>query len=360
MKNIKQKLTNDLPQDLKQKVKSRDLLVDVLRGFFILIMILTHIIGLNFNYSSNDSAVNILGIIGGTVAFSGFLFISGINSYFSYVNPEKHKNSKRIQLLIIRCLQIYIIYVVLGFLSIFFLKKYYINFDGKAVFGILLNILTFKVIPEYADFLFAFIIFTLSLIPLRRLYIFLTSKVAVGITFSLTLLGSGIFLASVNLYSSRLNTLKSLFVGHIEEGLSIHSFPFFQYFIIFYAGLVVGKYFLESESLRDRTLAILKTLIPTVILASLSVVIFLKTGSTLFNPQFPEGRFPPTPSFIFLSFLGVITIVLFILLIYSKAKPLNRFLEFLSKNAIGLLLVHLLLIYLFKLLTEETTIIEKP
>ena len=78
----------------KRDETKRVVLVDFLKGLIILLMVMTHVIALTFDYTKTDNLVGFIGLIGGITSFTGFLFLSGVNSYFSFVGKQEEPEKR--------------------------------------------------------------------------------------------------------------------------------------------------------------------------------------------------------------------------------------------------------------------------
>lgn len=344
LSKLKNKITKLRPGKDENK---RIVLIDFLRGLVILMMIITHVIALTFDHSQDDKVVYYIGLVGGITSFTGFLFLSGISSYLSFVRKEETA-VRGILKIFNREIKIFAIYYSLAVLAFFVLNKPSFNSE-QDIINAAIDILTFKVLPEFTEFLPAFAIFTLSLIFLKSFYQYISARIFQAILVGLIIYFLGTLFTNIDLGRDALNSIKALFFGHIDTNNRIHSFPVFQYFIIFVLGLVFGKFFYDNTGKRARFRFILKFLsasIPVTIGLTLAYTI---TKSPLFYPMPEEGRFPPSLSFLSLS-LSIVIIFLALLdfLIQYIPEFLNKILVYLSKNSLGFLFTHLIVLLGFK------------
>src|SRR5690606_93783 len=61
--------------------RKREKLIDIMRGFAVAVMIITHVIAITS--SSNDSIIYHVGLFGGIFSFTAFLFLSGMAVFYS-------------------------------------------------------------------------------------------------------------------------------------------------------------------------------------------------------------------------------------------------------------------------------------
>lgn len=277
----------------------RIVLVDFLKGLVVLLMIITHVIALTFDYTKSDNLVFFVGSIGGIASFTGFLFLSGINNYLGTV--RKKEDSKKNNMKIFkRVIRIFLIYYILAFAALLLVNRESFS-TLTGILGNIKDVLTFKVLVEFTEFLPALGIFALSAIFFKKFYNYLSSKIIESTLVGLVLYFLGQIFVSIDLNSSTLNSIKSLFFGHLTSNTRTHSFPIFQYFIIFIIGLNVGRFLFTNIGRKTRFLYTIKLLSVTIPLTIVLVLIFVVTRISLFYPLPEEGRFPPSLSFITLS-----------------------------------------------------------
>lgn len=331
----------------KRNEEKRIVLIDFYKGLIILVMIITHVIGLTFNYSFNDSTVYYVGLIGGIVSFTGFLLLLGINGYLSVINKEESAEKSLVKIFG-REIKIFATYYVLTLAALFVLSRESFA-TPRAFLNSIGDILTFNVLPEFTEFLPTLAVFTLTLVLFKRIYRYLADRLLISTIVGLIIYFIGNILVNLDFGNDRLNSIKALFFGHLTSNDRIHSFPIVQYFIIFILGVCIGKFLYENTNQKIRlrfTTRLLSITIPaTIALAFL----YETTKISIFYPLPVEGRFPPSISFLTLSLsIALIFLVLIDYLISYIPDVASRFLTYISKNTLGFLLAHLLILFGFK------------
>lgn len=332
----------------------REKFIDIAKIFAVILMILTHVIAVVYDYNrGTDSLVYWIGLIGGIGSFSSFLFLSGINYYYSSVREFESKSEDYTLLqkkLFYRTIQLSIVYILLAALYfVVFNRLYDPTYSSGSILRNIYNTFTVGPLPEFSEYLIAIALFTFAGIFFANFYRWVSKT-----QWRALLLGTFLFFVgyvAFNLVSlpARLNTLASIFFGKTFEGLRIHSFPILQYSVIFLLGLWFGHYVKNHLHTRVRVRAVSIFFVFSLILTILSFVGYSIYKIDLFYPLPVEGRFPPSIGFIALSLL--ITSIIIILSI-GTAKllrdQLSRLTEFIGKNALGILVWHLLILFAYK------------
>ncbi len=343
--------------------KQREMIIDLFRGFTVVLMIITHVIGLTYDYQKGtDIIVYYIGQIGGIASFTAFLLLSGISAYLSYIKyNEKEEVAQRTPRVFLRSLKVVVIFFVLSIVGVFILGQMYLTKPSLSWAGRMFDAVTLKNLVEYTEFLPALAIFSFSLIFFRKIYKSIASSIWLTLLLGSITYFVGTLLVSFNLPSERMNTFKSLFVGHLFNGEGIHSFPIFQYLIIFLLGIYIGRYFLEYNSANFRLALIAKFMIGFVLIAVGSTLIYNYTNIILFYPLPIEGRFPPSIGFIALSLsIALFVLTTFYLTFRIIPKGLIRFVNYIGQNAFTFFYFHILILFGFKYYFDNNQTFTKP
>lgn len=343
--------------------KQREMIIDLFRGFTVVLMIITHVIGLTYDYQKGtDISVYYIGLIGGVTSFTAFLLLSGISAYLSYIKYNTREEvAQKTPRVFFRSLRILFIFIMLSIVGVFILGQMYLTRPSLSWAGRMFDAVTLKNLVEYTEFLPALAIFTFSLIFFRKIYKFISSNILLTLTVGSLTYFVGNLLVSVNFPSERLNTFKSLFVGHLYNGNGIHSFPIFQYFIIFLLGIYIGKYFLEYNSANFRLALISKLMIGFTLIAVVSTLISNYIDIKLFYPLPVEGRFPPSIGFIALSLsIALFIFALLYLTFRMIPKGLIRFVNYIGQNAFTFFYFHILILFGFKYYFDNNQTFTRP
>ncbi len=305
-------------------------ILDVVRGFFILLMMVGHTI--TFTYNGLNSFVWAISGVADFICFTGLLLLSGMSGYISYIH-EKH-SSYSVYNRILKRLNIYVIgYWLVALLGL--ARSQTITLEN------IWQIISFQKLVPYTEFIPAFILFALFKLFFRSLVRKLTHQLYFLATFSVFTYGLGLLLHYANLGFTP--TWHALIFG----SPGYYSFPVFFYAPVYFIGLLLG-YRLYSRGSR-----LLRK--PLVIVSSIALAIVL--GSTVYSVIFNNlasylSRWPPSLPFLFLSVLGVVGLLFFT----SQTSILNRFpgiralLILCGQNAFALFFTHTSLLFLFDLL----------
>ena len=209
-------------------MKKRELGIDFLRAIAILLMTITHVNALL--YTGNNLILDIFTTAGATLCFSIFLFCS------AYTVGLRIQNNKRFDFknTLKRVLEIYIVYLILGIFITFVLEK-------QLSINTILNIMVLNYVPEFAEFLIAFIIFSFIPLIFQKQIKSLISKPIYLIFLTLLIYAIGIVI--YNLVSKYiLPNILRIPLENIFGYKSLHRFPLTYYLPIYTFGILLSKY----------------------------------------------------------------------------------------------------------------------
>lgn len=211
---------------VKLNMKERDMKIDLLKTVAIVLMSFVHVNSLLY---SGKGLLDSITYLGATVCFSIFLF--GI----AYIQGKKLEDGKEINWrgVLRNSLQVYIPYLILGFISTLIFKPDFVFLD-------LLKMAIFAYLPNYVEFLIAFILFylfaKLAYKPLKK-YI---DNPYVLIMFAIITFTASLLLSKIEISNPILLWLQTHLVGSRTTG--VHSFPLLAYMPIYVSGLLLSKY----------------------------------------------------------------------------------------------------------------------
>lgn len=218
--------------------------IDFLRAISIFLMTITHV---NSVYYRGDNPVlEMFTTLGSTVCFSIFLFCS---AYISGIRIEQGKDDPLMKVLT-RIFRIYIVYFVLAIL---------IQYAQTRSLSIqtVVDISIFKLVPEFADFLIAFILFSFLAKIFFKPFQYLQQKPFLLLSISILL-----FVISQQIYPyiSQMSfpTGIQILVENVIGYQQLHRFPITFYFIIFSLGIVLSK---ENSTTSIRYTFLISTLL---------------------------------------------------------------------------------------------------
>lgn len=322
----------------------RELGLDILRGLAVVTMIFTHAVA--FLYSGSDKRVQDAGLIGGIISFTIFLFISGAAQYISFLRyspAEKDTISRKRGQLINRTLGLLIGYYFVA--TVATIPSYSFPPNVSWIENIARTIFLVNV-PEFAEFILAFVLFSLLLIAFRKVLFQLIKFPPLLIGLATTLYFAGQILNPVDIGESA-TFVKALFVGHQDW----HRFPVFQYFIVYALGLVWGKFLFNHPSLRVRIRINIYSLLATLGLLGAVYVTFTQLNFSWLDPIF---RWPPSAGFILLGLAAVYGLIL-VLNITGQLKIIGFgqvMLHYFGSRALNMFVFHTTLLFVYKYTTE--------
>ncbi len=326
-------------------LRHREDLLDILRGLFVFIMILAHAI--YFFSTGNSLLLNSFGTFGNTVAFTGFLFVSGAATYFAYIKPSDKPSSHHRKHFFKRLLYILVGYYVIASVAIFsevYKSTNTLSFEelGRQ----LLNAVLFIKMPSFAEFLVPFVLYALTIPIFKKVYRNLSKSLVLTITISVVLFALAYVLYPVNV-ASPIKEFKALFVG--AQGLN--RFPIFQYYPVYLLGLFWGRYLFEHIERKAREK---KALIFGAI--TLGILLLSSFLSSLYPIAIlgPSYRWPPSVGFLAVG----LSFVFFAQVIYSNLKKSNiltrtlKLFDYMGRDAFDLFITSTVLLYFYQLFTD--------
>ncbi|MEO6728289.1 MAG: acyltransferase family protein [Candidatus Dojkabacteria bacterium] len=336
----------------------RESFIDIAKIIAVVLMVVTHVIGITYDYSKGtDTLVYYIGLIGGISSFTAFLFLSGINYYYSSVKEFETKNEDYTNLqkrLFYRAIQIGLVYIILALIYFFVFNRVYSGiYSPTNLLRDFYNTFTIGPLPEYSEYLITIAIFIFAGIIFGEVYKWISKT-------QWRALLSGTFLFFVgyigfNIISgpARLNTLTAIIFGKTFDGLRIHTFPVLQYSMIFFLGLWFGHFVKNYLNKRTRFKAISLFSGFSLVVTICCLIAYTAKPLDIFYPLPLEGRFPPSIGFIALS-LFITSLVVMISMVISKVLngKLQKLIQFLARNSLGLLAWHLILLFGYRYLLD--------
>lgn len=320
----------------KSSIKRRDLSLDYLRGIVVFLMVLAHVI--HFFHEESNATLRFWEGVGNTVCFVTFLFISGAVTYLAYLKDENKWNEKK-KKIGFRVLYLLIGYYLIGFTGR--LNQFTLPFDFQTWGKTALDILIFKDVPGFTEFIFPFLFITATLPLFRRLYYKITEgrlNVAIAAFFTY-ILATALFIIPIG---EPFNYYKALLVG--AEG--IYRFPIIQYLPVFFVGLYWGRFLVDEPSQKKKeklALLIGGTFAWTY---AISKVLTIFINISFVNPL---NRWPPSIGFISIG-MAFAFFSLIVILTIQKNKLIdiiNRFFVYVGQDAFDMFLSSTLIILIY-------------
>lgn len=304
-------------------MNTRDLSIDFLRATVIMLMTTTHINALM--YTGSNIFLQKISTYGVILCFSTFLFCSAYTTTLKISKGEYPTLKDSLK----RILKIYITYLTLGIFASFILNK------GITLTDIL-NIASLNNVPEFTEFLIAFIFFSFIPILLPKDFWKILNKPALLILITLTIYILGNFVyTQISKYSYPY--IFQIPLENLFGYTNLHRFSITSYLPIYTFGILMSKYSKE------------KTLILT------SSTSFVLLEFLLFFNLARWSRWPPSPLFLLYSFVYIPLVLLFYRR-YSKSLSKGFFKHFTNIGTYPLeqLFLSTLLIFLVRLIFEPS------
>jgi len=297
--------------------------LDIVRGFFIFLMILAH--SIFFFHTHTHPILVAINAFGDLVSFTGLLFVSAVVA--GALAGSAHAFSVK----------------SLGRLGWYFFGYLLISLFASMVieplsFDKIIAIITLTHLVPFTEFILAFILFGLIRLLLWPLILKITQNIFPTLIFSCLLYVMGNFLATVDISFIPLGW-KALLLGHPGW----YSFPILSYVPIYLLGIVYGRHRQATGPSGSKAILIgsVTALIGIVLLSFLS-----GSFSHLIS------RWPPSAAFLLIGLISTMLILKAVEATNDLQKvPLARYLLLLlGQKTFNLFFIHTFLIYLFRFL----------
>lgn len=321
----------------EQVADNREYSIDILRGIAVLLMISAHV--LFFFHNGQSSILNFTQKIGDTFAFIVFLFISGVVSFILFELKKDKKaelKSKILKRIIILVFGYYITAIISNF------KQY--DFTSDAWIFQVLEIIIFKNVPGFTEFMIPFIFFSLLQVFVPGFYSFLGKRVLLAFVIGIILYTIGYALYFTPVPDS-LNAYKVLF----SSADGFYRFPILQYSIVFLVGLTTGNFLFKEKNIYNRRKRLFQLFVFFLIL--FSVLYFGKIFSSF--TEFDDfERWPPTLGFIF---AGITFSFLIMFIVIKRANKhtmpyIYKFFYLIGKDSFLYFTIHIILLQVYDIL----------
>ncbi|MBU0708918.1 acyltransferase family protein [Patescibacteria group bacterium] len=316
--------------------RPREYSLDLLRGIAVFLMLLAH--SVFFLYAGENGILRWAKLLGDTLCFGVFLFVSGSVVYLAYLRkPDQWENSKNrlLRRSLIILAGYYLVAIVAAIREFTFpISRQWLSLGWE--------ILAWQKIAGFTEFLIPLVLFRLLLFPSRKICLFLLDKLHRLALFSVFVYWLGSVLYSWQVPSS-LVAWKALLAGH--EGW--YTFPLLQYSPVFLLGILWGKWSSRQQGLvskENKSLQAGLTLSAVVVLFFILLIIAPTAIPTYFS------RWPPSLPFLIvgLALTFILLTISFLLQELSAAGWLVRAVLFLGEHAFPIFIIHSLLLQLFK------------
>lgn len=318
--------------------KKRFFVLDLIRGLAVFLMIAAHAI--YFFHNSTNETLLFLEKVGNTFCFTAFLLVSGAVAYIAYINHEEERQKFQKKLLK-RILIILASYFSLALLVSF---SQIIQAKGFEKWNIIFDILIFKNVPSYTEFIPPFIIYSLVILIFPKLIKGISRSPFVAAFVSIYLYFTGFLLYKLSV-PEFFEPWKAFFAGHENY----YRFPVLQYAPIFILGLTWGQLLKKTQTLKEKKeiakfLAIVSSI--GILIAVLAAHFHFKSFDILFL------RWPPSITFLL---IGITSTFLISFLFYSfkilrKLHITNDLLLIFGQNAFAFFWVHIFLLSSYQML----------
>lgn len=316
----------------KQK---RFFVLDLMRGLVVFLMIVSHTVYFFHNYTS-DSLIY-LEKFGNFVAFTTFLLISGAVFYIAYLKNDKWSESKK------KLKKRFLVLLLSYYAVAFFIEAGRIlttyGFDRWTVVS---DILSFRFIPSYTEYIPPFIFYSLIVLFAHKLFTKISKSFINTVLVSLALYLVGYLVYITPTYEFLIPW--KAFLGGAE---GYYRFPVLQYSSVFLIGIYWGNVLYRTKKMKQKV-NIVKTL-SIFTFVSLGVItlatIYFKSLNDIFL------RWPPTIPFILvgLNFTFFTAFGFYKLKLFNRIPLLRDGLLVFGQNALGIFWAHIFLLHLYQM-----------
>jgi hypothetical protein len=272
----------------------RDSALDLLKAVAVIAMLVAH--SENIFNNNKSQVLHVADTIGSTLAFTLFVFASGISSYYAYYLPEQ-PIKRKLSRILKRGLLIYCVYVLLNLLALYSLNK-------LADTTLIIQSLTFVTPQIYTEFLIPLIFlpfWAVLIIPLGK-YFFRQIYVAILFSIGLYLLGMGLSTLTLPI---ELQSIAALFIGAKD----VYRYPMIQYSAVFLIAMRFAHFLININSAKSYVRDIAQTclILGLLLLSAIFIDSALPAQYSLFL------RWPPGIGFVL---IGILTAFLVYLVYY--------------------------------------------
>lgn len=310
----------------------RDNILDALRGFALILMLLAHAENL-FNNGKNTilGTANSIGI---TFSLTLFIFASGVGSGYLYFADRKGKEKKETHIVfktLKRFLSIYFVYATLNIIYLSLISP--LGWSKDLIFDALL----FKTPQIYTEFLIPLMVLPFIGLLISKLPKVIYKNIIIyGALISFVYL-IGAFGATIS-WSENIRPYMILLFGSFND----YRYPIFQYAVIYLVGLRLGIYLLKgpSDKIKQRDIG------QSVLISLLILVSFVFTN-TLPPSEFDFfRRWPPGIGFMLIGI--VLAFVFYFINVLQPKRSIWYGLAWLGRITLVVFWLHIVLIYIYK------------
>ncbi len=327
-----------------KKQSLRIIELDIIRGFAVLTMIAAHTVA--FLYDGNNNIPFLIQYFGDTVSFTIFLLVSGAATYIAYINISSKKWQIKKTRLLKRLIFLLLGYYIVAFIST--IDKSTISNAGNQV----TEILIFKNIPGYTEFIIPFIAYGLLVLLFRETFKKLTKSPALVVIVAIISYVLGFFLYHTNTPRSII-AVKSILAG--SEGL--YRFPILQYLSIFLLGMLGGRYLQRARKFLNQSITNFLFIILTI---SMITIIIPQIAKLPYESPFQ--RWPPSIGFLIIGVTFATAFFVAINFLKQKLKKTfpGKVLNWWGVFAFNMYIFHLIILQIFNHIVNGNFKISNP
>ena len=338
--------------------------LDVTRAAAILIMIITHVVMITFDFAGNstwDEALELVSLFGGTVSFTLFLFVSGATLYTTFLSTDdKDVIDKRSRNIFHKSIQVLLVYYALAFFLSAAYGLVFTSTDSELIARDIIYILSFATIPPLTEFLIPFFIFPIIAVLIRPLLKQLLQQKILLLLLAIGIYAVGAVAYEIEVSNTIFQVIKGLLVGNADD----HTFPLLQYTIVYIGGVIFASTYNNLMTFKHKIQLVVAVGVVSSVFIGSSAIMYAETELTAFDPSWYTGRFPPSVAFIA---TGILTISLIVGIYESishmiKERPTihtqlfkqlwNMYL-FIGKHALGFYIAHVIILGISVALDER-------
>lgn len=324
----------------------RDISIDLLRGWAILLMIISH--SVFFRYNGTSEILNIIVNYANIFCYIAFLFSFGIGLYYSVIVPKwDMARKKRLQKRIMWIVGSYFLIAIVSMWSYFQLYLWSPTLLLKQAW----RVVNLSYYPGFTEYLPSFFMFTAIFYLLRSLY---PNKIALWFSDQKYgwVLSIGLLIHILGNYLSHLLSTTGGALRLIIGSPTTYDFPIMQYFLVVSVGIWTATWISEANQEKANARIILIGYFLLIVHLSLRFT-FNFTRALSWIPVWINSslRWPPSLSFILngLADTFFFLIISRLLIIIPALRLLKEFIQYLGQRSMGFLIYHLLILFVLKI-----------
>lgn len=311
----------------------RDASWDFLRAVAVILMVAAH--GIFFFHDGTDPVLAILSRTANTIVFTVFLFVSGAATYHAYIHSPQRGINRRIVIRTLALLLGYYTIAVIGICSVGDIRS------PADLFFLISQVLLFRSVPSFTEFMIPFIVFSFSVALFGNLYAHMLKHPykLISNAVLLYIFGSVMYQLPV---ADWFTPYKAIFSGQ----LGMLRYPVLHYAPVFLAGMYWGK---KSYTHPPGIPRIFGIYIAITAIGAVCMGISLFGTYPILDPVY---RWPPSVGFLAIG----VSAVFFLFFVYrliqksTRTEKLWSIFLYTGRDSYDIFIIHLIILYLYRML----------